>query len=282
LPPSVATTRFHDLDAVQLDGPKGARLIVTLQGAQAVSWLTPGGRERLYLSPRARYDGSTPIRGGVPVCFPQFAGLGPLPKHGFLRTAPWRLSAQRAGDDYALVTFETSDTEATRAVWPHAFKAELTLMLEADRLDLELCIANTGSGDFTFTGGLHTYLAVTDVERVTLDGLQGHVYRDSANEDRILDEIPSTLTIRGEVDRVYRKVARPVRLTTDDTSLIIAGQGFTDVVLWNPAARKCAAMADMPPDGWRHMLCVEAAAADTPVRVAAGAEWYGRQSLVVA
>jgi glucose-6-phosphate 1-epimerase len=41
-------------------------------------------------------------------------------------------------------------------------------------------------------------------------------------------------------------------------------------------------MTDMPPDGWRHMLCVEAASADTPVRLAPGKEWYGRQSLVVA
>jgi glucose-6-phosphate 1-epimerase len=282
LAPSVAAIHFEDLDAIQLEGPRGARLVVTLQGGQAVSWLTPDGRERLYLSARARYDGRTPIRGGIPVCFPQFAGLGPLPKHGFLRTAPWQVTAQRAGDDYALVTLATSDTEATRALWPHAFRAELTLMLEADRLDLEFCVTNTGASVLTFTGGLHTYLAVTDVERVTLDGLQGYSYRDSANEDRILDEIPSTMTIRGEVDRVYRNVARPLRLATDDASLVIGSQGFSDVVLWNPGARKCAAMTDMPPDGWRHMLCVEAASADTPVRLAPGKEWYGRQSLVVA
>jgi glucose-6-phosphate 1-epimerase len=36
----------------------------------------------------------------------------------------------------------------------------------------------------------------------------------------------------------------------------------------------------MPPDGWRHMLCVEAAAVRTPVIVPAGEEWYGRQTLV--
>lgn len=280
--PSVTATRFHGIDAVQLEGPKGARLVVTLQGGQAVSWLTPDGRERLYLSGRALFDGITPIRGGIPVCFPQFAGLGPLPKHGFLRTVPWRVTAQRAGDDYALVTLEAADTDATRGLWPHAFRAELTLMLEADRLDLELCVSNTGDGAFAFTGALHTYLAVADVERVTLDGLQGYAYRDSANEDRILDEIPSTMTIRGEVDRIYRNVERPLRLATDDASLVIGSQGFSDVVLWNPGPRKGAAIADMPPDGWRHMLCVEAASADTPVRLAPGKEWYGRQSLVVA
>jgi glucose-6-phosphate 1-epimerase len=216
------------------------------------------------------------------VCFPQFAALGPLPKHGFLRTMPWRVVADRAGADYSLVTLEVADTDATRALWPHAFRAELTLMLEADRLDLELCVANTGAAGFTFTGALHTYLQVADVGRVTIDGLQGCAYRDAANGDRILDEIPSTLTIQGEVDRVYRNVERPLRVATDEGSLVIGSQGFTDVVIWNPGARKGDALADLPPGGWRRMLCVEAACADTPVSVAPGDEWYGRHSLVVA
>jgi glucose-6-phosphate 1-epimerase len=273
---------FHGLDAVRLAGPRGASLTVTLQGAQAVSWVTPDGRERLYLSRRAVYDGRTPVRGGIPVCFPQFAGLGPLPKHGFLRTAPWRVVTDRSGADYALVTLETVDTEATRAMWPHPFRAELTLMIEADRLDLELCVANTGDAAFTFTGALHTYLHVEDVERVTINGLQGCEYRDAANGDRILDEIPSTLTIQGEIDRVYRNVARPLRVATDEVALVIGSEGFRDVVVWNPGAVKGDAVADLPPGGWRRMLCVEAACADTAVSLAAGAEWYGRHSLVVA
>jgi glucose-6-phosphate 1-epimerase len=273
---------FHGLDAVRLDGPRGASLVVALQGAQAVSWVPPDGHERLYLSERAVRDGRTPIRGGIPVCFPQFAGLGSLPKHGFLRTASWHVAAHRSGDDYALVTLETGDTEATRALWPHPFRAELTLMIEADRLDLELCVANTGSAAFTFTGALHTYLQVADVGRVTVDGLQGCTYRDAASDDRLLDEIPSTLTIQGEVDRVYRNVERPLRVATDEGSLVLGSQGFTDVVIWNPGAKKGDALADLPPGGWRRMLCVEAACADTPVSVAPGEEWYGRHSLVVA
>jgi glucose-6-phosphate 1-epimerase len=36
----------------------------------------------------------------------------------------------------------------------------------------------------------------------------------------------------------------------------------------------------MPADGWRHMLCVEAACARQPVVLPPGEEWYGRQTLV--
>ena len=54
------------------------------------------------------------------------------------------------------------------------------------------------------------------------------------------------------------------------------------MVVWNPWVDRCAQLADMPPDDWRQMLCVEAAAVDKPISVAPGEEWYGRQTLVVA
>ena len=82
-------------------------------------------------------NGSVPIRGGIPVCFPQFGGVGKLPKHGFVRGSEWAVTTQRCGDDYALATLELGDDEATRALWPHAFRAEIALMLEVDRLDVE-------------------------------------------------------------------------------------------------------------------------------------------------
>ena len=48
-----------------------------------------GGEDWLYLSPQADYSPGASIRGGVPVVFPQFSGMGPLPKHGLVRTMTW-------------------------------------------------------------------------------------------------------------------------------------------------------------------------------------------------
>ena len=258
----------------------GASVVVARQGAQVLSWQTSDGRERLYLSEQAVFDASRPVRGGIPVCFPQFADLGPLPKHGFVRTRRWEVVTQRCGDDYALVTLETGDDEATRALWPHPFRIELTVMLEADRLDLEVCVANTGEAPLAFTGALHSYLRVTQVEDAALEGLRGYDYRDAANGDRIVRETGTELLVEAETDRVYRDVKRPLLLKAANLSLGIAQEGFPDVVVWNPWVEKCAAMSDMPASGWRHMLCVEAAVANMPVTVAPGEEWYGRQSLV--
>jgi len=277
---SIETIEFHGIEALRLNGPRGASAVVSKLGAQVLSWQTPDGRERLFLSEKAVFDGSVAIRGGVPICFPQFAGLGELPKHGFVRTRQWSLAAERSGDDYALVTVETTDDDTTRAIWPHAFHAEMTLMLEADRIDLELCVTNTGGAPFSFTGALHTYLRVTQVEDAALEGLYGYEYRDAVADNRIVRETGTELIVDAPLDRVYHDVRRPQLLKAGNLSLGIQSQGFPDVVVWNPWVEACASMADMTADGWRHMLCVEAAVARQPVSLPAGEEWYGRQTLV--
>ncbi len=277
--PSIEEIEFHGIAALRLNGPRGASAVVSKLGAQVLSWVTPDGRERLFLSDKAVFDGSVAIRGGIPVCWPQFASLGELPKHGFVRTLPWQVSAQRGGDDYALLTLELADDATTRALWPHAFRLELTVMLETDRLDLELSVNNTGDSAFAFTGALHSYLRVVQVEDVTLEGLYGHDYRDAAKGNVVVRDTGTHIAVEGEMDRVYRRVKRPQLLQAGNLSLAIQGQGFPDVVVWNPWVDKCATLADMPADGWRHMLCVEAVA-EQPVVVAAGDEWYGRQTLV--
>ena len=278
--PSIETLRFRDTDALRLNGPRGASAVISLLGGQVLSWITPDGRERLFLSDKAVFDGSVAIRGGIPVCWPQFAALGDLPKHGLVRTRPWQVATERCGDDYALVTLAIEDDEATRALWPHAFRLELTLMLEDDRIDLELSVSNTGEAPFSFTGALHTYLRVTQVEDVALEGLYGHHYRDAANGDKVIRDSGTAVMVEAEIDRVYRDVKRPQLLQAGNLSLGIQSQDFPDVVVWNPWVDKCGALADMPADGWRHMLCVEAAVAETPVLVPAGEEWFGRQTLV--
>ena len=278
--PSIETIEFHGIEAIRLNGPRGATAVVSRLGGQVLSWITTDGRERLFLSERAVFDGSTPIRGGIPVCFPQFGGLGDLPKHGFVRTREWTLAGQRSADDYALVTLELGDDAETRALWPHAFRAEITVMLEVDRIDIEFCVENTGSASFEFTGALHSYLRVVQVEDAVLEGLHGHDYRDASQGNRVVRETGTEIQVESEVDRSYFGVRRPQLLKAGNLSLGIQSQGFPDVVVWNPWVEGCAGLKDMAPDGWRHMLCVEAAAVRDPVVVAAGEEWYGRQTLV--
>lgn len=270
---------FNGLPALRLQAG-GASAIVSLFGGQVLSWTPRGGKEWLYLSETAKFDRSTPIRGGVPVCFPQFADLGSLPKHGFVRTTDWTLADRRVDKDFALIQLRLEDSAETRALWNHPFGIELTISIEDNRLDLEFEVDNRGTDALSFTGALHTYLRVREAEEARLEGLYGFTYRDSANGDAIKRETGDALMVDAEVDRVYRRVNRPLLLRDGSRTLGINTEGFPDVVVWNPWETRCAALADMPDNGFRRMLCVEAAAADTPVTVAAGEQWWGRQTLI--
>ena len=49
----------------------------------------------------------------------------------------------------------------------------------------------------------------------------------------------------------------------------------------NPGRERTAQMADMAPEGYRHMLCVEAAAIEPPVSLPPGATWSGSQAITI-
>jgi glucose-6-phosphate 1-epimerase len=67
---------WKGLPAIALKLGQGDSVLICLQGAQVLSWVGLG-QERLFLSPRAAHDGQSAIRGGIPVCFPQFNQRGP-------------------------------------------------------------------------------------------------------------------------------------------------------------------------------------------------------------
>jgi Uncharacterized enzymes related to aldose 1-epimerase len=276
----IESIQFQGIDALQLRTPDGASAVISLYGAQVLSWIPAGGEEWLFLSERARFDRQSAVRGGIPVCFPQFSGLGDLPKHGFARTHTWRVASQQTDDAYAMVTLELSDDAQTRQLWPHAFKAEITLLIAEDRLDLELGVENTGEESISFTAALHTYLRVREVEESVLEGLYGHQYRDAVQGNAIAKDSGPTLQVNAELDRVYHDVERPLLLRDGKRSLGINAEGFPDVVVWNPWEQASAKLSDMAPTAFRRMLCVEAAAARNKVTVTPGDEWWGRQTLV--
>ncbi|GAB2182267.1 D-hexose-6-phosphate mutarotase [Denitratisoma sp. agr-D3] len=263
-----------------LKAESGAEAVISRLGAQVLSWKTGDGKERLFLSERAVFDGSRSIRGGIPVCFPQFSGLGELPKHGLLRQKPWTVVEQAGRRGFAMACLATGDDDATRALWPHRFSAELTVVLEGSRLDVELAVENTDLAPFSFTAALHTYLRVKEVENVHVRGLQGLEYRDAARGDAIVRDNAEELTVDDEVDRVYHGVSKPVLLSDGGVNLGIDAEGFPDLVVWNPWETRCAALPDMAPLEFRRMLCIEAAAARQPVLLPAGETWLGRQTLV--
>lgn len=277
---TVEAVEFHGMPAVRITAPDGACALATLYGAQVQSWIPAAKEERLYLSERAQFQRAVPIRGGIPVVFPQFSTFGPLARHGFARTSDWELTAQRVGADFASITLRLTDSGTSRAQWPHAFALELTVSVGDDRLDLELGAENPGQDPYDFQCALHTYLRVAEIETARLYGLRGLHYRDitRAGAERVEQE--DALAISASTDRIYAAPAGELMLREPTRSLSIQSMHFTDLVVWNPWDSGNTGLSDLAPEAFRHFLCVEGAVIAKPISLAPGGEWWGRQTLI--
>lgn len=284
MPSEIALSRFQGLDAIELLAPDGARATVLLHGGHVLSWIPAGAQEQLYLSPKSGFAPGQAIRGGVPVIFPQFNARGPLQRHGFARNKAWQLLSARQGADGAQTVLQLRDDAASRTNWPHAFALELRVSVNAGTLEIALSCENTGDSPLQFSGALHTYLRVDALDASALHGLGGVRFWDAvADTTQVQQE--EWLQPGGDLDRVYYSVRRDLLLREsrgqNERRLQIHQQGFDDAVVWNPGMEKCAALADMPADGYRNMLCVEAACIAQPVQLAPKARWAGLQKLTL-
>ena len=271
---------FHGLPSQTLALANGDHVRVLHHGAQVVSWVA-GGRERLYLSPRSKFDGHCAIRGGVPICFPQFNQRGALPRHGFARNLPWQADPVQATPELVQLTLRLRASAATRQFWPQSFEAMLTVELRPGCLQLTLGVYNTDAVPLRFSGALHTYLAVADIAATELTGLHGQAEWDALTDRHA--PAAGSLRFAGEFDRVYAAAPRPLRLRDGAQQLAIEQSAtWAQTVVWNPGAERAAQLADLPAEGYARMLCVEAAQVTPPIAVAPGAVWQGWQRLRIA
>ncbi|MFC5473353.1 D-hexose-6-phosphate mutarotase [Paraherbaspirillum soli] len=273
----------HDLpaDLIVATAADGAQVKVALHGGHLCSWRTADGAEHLFLSALNTWRSDAAIRGGMPVIFPQFAGEGALPKHGFARVREWTLlESSVLADGAGMLRLGLSDDAETRKLFPHAFALELRLSFGGRTLHAELSVTNRGDQPFQFTCALHTYLQAQVAQSAIL-GLQGHQYRDALDQRRIKVVDEAELRISAEIDRVYFQVDQPLTLQQPGHAIVVAQGGFADAVVWNPWVGGSAAIADLPADGYQHFVCIEAAAVARPVALAAGDSWLGFQQLTV-
>lgn len=274
----------NGLPKLVLSHPSGSSAEVYLHGAHLTSWVPTGGGEALFLSRAAEFAPGRAIRGGIPVVFPQFADLGPLPKHGFSRIQTWRWTGpDEQGGPAVGAALQLSDTEQTRAVWPHAFLAELTVELGESDLVVGLSVHNRDADPISFTTALHTYFRVADVRRAAVEGLRGVRYRDRGRGAKEQVEREAERTVAGEIDRVYADPPSELRLhdRAGERTFRLRSEGFADAVVWNPWVSGAAALADLEPEDYLRMICIEPAQVREPILLPPGASWRGVQRVEV-
>jgi glucose-6-phosphate 1-epimerase len=273
----------RDESLVILRTDAGDTASVSLHGGHVLSWKPAAAAEQLYWSPLSHPGAGKAVRGGAPICFPQFSERGPLPKHGFARTSRWELVTTPVPHSPVAEARFQLDSSMAAVRWEHAFCLVLVVRLGPGWLELELQAANTGRTAYAFTGAIHTYLAVGDVRDASVTGLQGVTYEDMVQGNAVRTEAAPALSFGGEVDRVYRDAPQALRLQGGGMpERRIVQQGFTDTVTWNPGPAKAARLGDMPPEDWLRMVCIEAAVVAQPVQLAPGKTWRGLQRLELA
>lgn len=237
---------------------------VYMQGAHLTRWQPKDQQDVLFVSAKSAYQSGKAIRGGVPLIFPWFGANGSnpaAPAHGFVRTSQdWLLvEAGRSNDDYML-TFELTDSDVSKSFGYKEFKVTYKIAV-GEELELELIVENQSHDILNFEEAFHTYLAVSDIDNVSVLGLTNTEYLDKTDGFKRKRQIEEALRFTEETDRPYLNTLAKIEI--DDTGwqrkIIVDKLASNSTIVWNPWAEQTAKLSDMEPDGWRKMLCIETA-----------------------
>ncbi|WCJ26443.1 Galactose mutarotase-like superfamily protein [Euphorbia peplus] len=282
----------HGIDQVLLRNTHGASVRVSLYGGQVMSWKNDQGEELLFTSSKAFFKPPHPVRGGIPICFPQFGNKGVLEQqHGFARKKIWIVDTNppplinpNDSNSKTFVDLLLKPCEEDLKIWPHSFEFRLRVSLTVDgNLNLLSRIRNINSKPFSFSIAYHTYFSISDISEVRVEGLETLDYLDNLCQRERFTEQGDTLTFESEIDRVYLHSPNTIAIFDHERkrTFFIRKEGLPDVVVWNPWEKKSKSMIDFGDEEYKQMICVDGAAIEPQITLKPGEEWTGRLHLLV-
>lgn len=251
------------LDVILVEN-EAARAEISLFGSHLLSFIPKHDqRERLWLSSSAILDKTTPIRGGIPICWPWFSEAptdlkkqeSNLPSHGFVRT-----------QDCLLVSSNSLNSDLDQIVLkPSTYPFEtLKLSLELEviitvghELKVQLVTRNTTANTVSFFAALHSYFQITNIENLLLQGIDS----DYLDKTQSMSRMPAlqTYTINSETDRVHLGTSPNISIVDSTYTTQVKSEGNDSIVVWNPWKTLSKSMVDIDELGYRNMVCIETA-----------------------
>jgi glucose-6-phosphate 1-epimerase len=235
-----------------------ATAVISLYGAQVLSYQPAPEQEILWLSPKAQWHNHTPIRGGVPVCWPWFSAvdsrLNPaqhkLPNHGVVRNRMWQFDRQSIDAQAVSIVLTVQIDDLPQLNQPVTLQLHVTL---ADKLTINLQCATS----LLQQGALHSYFCIENLDQTRLQPLPAH-YIDKVSNKTVF-AASSVADITAEVDRIYPAPAPRLQLTDNTMAINIDQCGQDTTIVWNPWQEKSRLISDLPDAGYLHFVCVETA-----------------------
>ncbi|KAK7850010.1 putative glucose-6-phosphate 1-epimerase [Quercus suber] len=230
------------------------------------------------------------MRGGIPICFPQFGNCGLLEQHGFARNKIWTVDDNppplHPNDSHgkSFIDLLLKPSKEDQKGWPHSFEFRLRVSLTTDG-DLILIsrVRNINGKPFSFSFAYHTYLSVSDISEVRIEGLETLDYLDNLCQRERFTEQGDAITFESEMDRVYLSSPNVIAVLDHEKkrTYVIRKEGLPDSAVWNPWDKKSKSMVDFGDEEYKQMLCVDGAAIEKPITLKPGEEWTGRLQLSV-
>ncbi|WP_428388644.1 D-hexose-6-phosphate mutarotase [Mucisphaera sp.] len=230
------------------------RASIAFHGATILGYQPANEAAVLYLSEDAVFQEGKAIRGGVPICFPWFgphAQDASAPAHGLVRTRCWDLIEAGSSNGALFIRFgiRVGALEAT---------FEMTL---GPRLGMVLTVhhAEAAGDPERFESALHAYFAVSDIQEISITGLEQTDYLDKLQQGERFCQGDDPIRFAGEVDRVYIDTSAACLLHDPalDRTVIVEKDGSRSTVVWNPWIDKAASLGDLPDDAWERFVCIE-------------------------
>ena len=234
---------------------------VALQGGQLLKfYVKKHQQDLLWCTDETTFQPNKAIRGGIPLCFPWF-GAHPtqaqLPSHGIARQNIWQLTEAKTLDaGEQMIVLSLKDSAETRKVWDYAFRVDMQ-MIFSDQLSVSLHTHNMDVKPFDYESALHTYYAISDIEKIHIKGLEGISFRDQLANDHVLRQESCSIEINKEIDRVYQDVKGDCIVQDIERRIEIAAPQCQSAVVWNPWSAKARALGDIQGEGWRKFVCIE-------------------------
>jgi len=244
---------------------------ISLYGAHVMSFVPKGQKDILWMSPNCIYQEGTPLRGGIPICLPWFSAHPTdttKPMHGFVRLNTWNVLETKAIDDNTTcIKLGIKSNENTKKLWNEDFETELLVMV-GKKLEVKLTYINLSKNDVTISCALHSYFSIGNNDTTCIEGLLETDYLDNLENQKQKKQTEKLLNIDKEINRRYINTTNDCLIHDKELGRIVrvAKQNSNASVVWNPFSETIKTMKDLPHEGYKSFVCIEAANINTDAR----------------